>query len=490
VADQFMLVLGPILIVLACGIIVGLSYVYFRVVLPMLAGTNWVTNGVEWREYWMERGHEVSNIENAQKITTLQSTLLAVSTPAGVSHTVLVLFFLINILYNYYKCVVTSNVGKSYALVVRDLAEATGFDYPETEEEMTECKQKLDRSIFNKLEKRKREIMAAYGSGASNTNAAAATSNGNSNNVDIESQQTNSTNGANGKPNNKPLRIPKIHNWQLLSPTEWSWCRYSKQPKPPRSHYDHVTKSLVLNMDHYCPWMFNVVGYFNYRYFFNFLWFVTIALFYGMGICYPAFRNLNSRQYKEQIRAAAGEAMSKTLAVKHLKSNPYIPTPEEKTPVAFGFMMCLAVGLAVLCLSSFHAYLVISAQSTIEFHGNVGKRLKGGWKNPYSAESWAKNWQMVYGARAHGFIGVILSILPSPREPEYLPIPLDGKLVRRKNRVDGANKKEDIEQGTTSNDVLSRKSLDESDRSTDSREVPGLKERAVKHSPQSKEFVI
>jgi palmitoyltransferase len=477
-----MLVLGPILIVLACAIIVGLSYVYFRVVLPMLAGTNWVTNGAEWREYWTERGHEVSNSESTQdqKITTLQSTLLAVSTTAGISHTVLVIFFLINILYNYYKCVVTSNVGKSYALVVRDLAEATGFSYPETDEELTECKQKLDRSIFNKIERRKREIMSANEAGSSSTIAPAA----HSMNGDIESQQTISP--------HKPVKIPKIHNWQLLSPTEWSWCRYSKQPKPPRSHYDHVTKSLVLNMDHYCPWMFNVVGYFNYRYFVNFLWFVTIALFYGMGICYPAFRNLNSRQYKEQIRAAGEmtKAVSKTLVVKHLKNNPFIPTPEEKTPVAFGFMMCLAVGLAVLCLSSFHAYLVISAQSTIEFHGNVGKRLKGGWTNPYSAGSWAKNWQIIYGSRAHGFIGVIFSILPSPREPEYLPIPLDGKLVRRKNKLGSANKKADVKLGTTSNDVLSRLSLDESKRSTDSKEVNGLKERPTKRSPQSKEFVI
>lgn len=29
----------------------------------------------------------------------------------------------------------------------------------------------------------------------------------------------------------------------------------SHGPKAPRSHYDHVTHKLVLNMDHYCPWM-------------------------------------------------------------------------------------------------------------------------------------------------------------------------------------------------------------------------------------------
>ena len=39
----------------------------------------------------------------------------------------------------------------------------------------------------------------------------------------------------------------------------------------PRSHYDHVSKKLVLNMDHYCPWMFNCVGYGNYRHFVLFM---------------------------------------------------------------------------------------------------------------------------------------------------------------------------------------------------------------------------
>lgn len=491
VADQFMLVLGPILIVLACAIIVGLSYVYFKIVLPMLAGTNWVTDGADWSEYWKERGHQVNTVDSPQddKISILQSILLAVTTPAGISHTSIVIFLLVNILYNYYKCVATSNVGKSYAVVVRELAEATAFDYPETDEEMAECKQKLDRSIFNKLERRKREIMAANSNAATSTKGTAV---GSSNsNGDIESQQpttapngTSQINVTNNQPNNKPLRIPKIHNWQLLSPTEWSWCRYSKQPKPPRSHYDHVTKSLVLNMDHYCPWMFNVVGYFNYRYFFNFLWFVTIALFYGTCICYPAFRNISGRLYKEQIRAtseAASIAAAKALAIRHLKSNPYIPTPEEKTPLVFGFMMCLAVGIAVLCLASFHAYLVVSAQSTIEFHGNVGKRIKGGWKNPYSAGSRAKNWEMIYGSRARGCIGIILSMMPSSREPEYLPIPIDGKLIKRKGSTDSSHKKDDIELGM---------SLDDSDRSADSRSVHGLKERAVKRSPQSKEFTV
>ena len=36
-----------------------------------------------------------------------------------------------------------------------------------------------------------------------------------------------------------------------LGAYEWGYCRTSKTPKAPRSHYDTVSRKLVLNMDHY-----------------------------------------------------------------------------------------------------------------------------------------------------------------------------------------------------------------------------------------------
>ena len=172
--------------------------------------------------------------------------------------------------------------------------------------------------------------------------------------------------------------------------------------------------------------------------------------------------------------------------------------PEEKTPIAFAFMMCLAVGLAVFCLASFHLYLVLSAQTTIEFHGNVSKRRKGGWKNPYSAGSRWRNWEMIYGTgcvdendrndrRNRGFWGVILAMMPSSREPEFLPIPVDGKLLRRKNGGDVADKKEDVELGFPRR---SNVNLDEESDHSASNGTNGLKERAVRRSPEAAEMIV
>ena len=47
--------------------------------------------------------------------------------------------------------------------------------------------------------------------------------------------------------------VVQVASWVDLGDFEWGHCRRSKMPKAPRSHYDHITKKLVLNMDHYCP---------------------------------------------------------------------------------------------------------------------------------------------------------------------------------------------------------------------------------------------
>jgi hypothetical protein len=48
--------------------------------------------------------------------------------------------------------------------------------------------------------------------------------------------------------------------WVNLSPYEWSMCKRTGHLKPPRAHYDSVSKSLVMNLDHHCPWMGNAVS--------------------------------------------------------------------------------------------------------------------------------------------------------------------------------------------------------------------------------------
>jgi hypothetical protein len=57
-----------------------------------------------------------------------------------------------------------------------------------------------------------------------------------------------------------------------------SICRRSGLYKPPRSHYDSVTERLTLNMDHFCPWVVNTVGFYNRKFFMLFLIYVNCTL--------------------------------------------------------------------------------------------------------------------------------------------------------------------------------------------------------------------
>ena len=117
------------------------------------------------------------------------------------------------------------------------------------------------------------------------------------------------------------------------------------------------TNTVKLNSFETVPHTFFMllVGYFNYRYFCNFLFYTFLGMFYGAIIAYRPFRAMSG------LRNRHGNNIEDT--------GPWAPTPEEGTYIAFSFMLCLSVGLAVATLAGFHAYLLLTAQTTIEFHG-------------------------------------------------------------------------------------------------------------------------
>jgi hypothetical protein len=145
-------------------------------------------------------------------------------------------------------------------------------------------------------------------------------------------------------------------------------------------------------------------------------------MIYGAAISFEPFRNSSGPLYKQQH-----QEYRNTGQWKHI--HPMVPINRERMPVSLAFMLCLAVGIAVACLGGFHLYLCLTAQTTIEFHGNFGnrrkaKRLNKKWQNPYSL-GWKRNFQQVFGASMPAWKAILI---PSRREPEFLPLPMpDGK---------------------------------------------------------------
>ncbi|CAK0860271.1 unnamed protein product [Prorocentrum cordatum] len=55
------------------------------------------------------------------------------------------------------------------------------------------------------------------------------------------------------------------------------FCSKEHKYKPDRSHYCRPLGRNVLRMDHYCPWVVNCIGHFNYKFFVQFLLYTVLA---------------------------------------------------------------------------------------------------------------------------------------------------------------------------------------------------------------------
>ncbi|XP_057732805.1 probable protein S-acyltransferase 15 [Arachis stenosperma] len=123
--------------------------------------------------------------------------------------------------------------------------------------------------------------------------------------------------------------------------------------KPPRTHHCRVCKKCVLKMDHHCLWINNCVGYWNYKAFFVFTSYATLASIHSMilFIC------------------------SVFLMDKGSSSKMFY--------VMYGTM---AIGLTTTLLTLFgwHVYLILHNMTTIEYY--EGKRAK--WLAMKSGQSY------------------------------------------------------------------------------------------------------
>ena len=153
-------------------------------------------------------------------------------------------------------------------------------------------------------------------------------------------------------------------------------------------------------------------------------------MMYGSFICYRPFRNSTGALYRDQLTE-----FRKTKVWTRI--HPYTPFSDERMPLSLAFMICLAVGIAVGCLGGFHVYLVLTGQTTIEFHGNWMNRSRAKkegqkYRNPYDM-GYKRNFQQIYG-EYNGKLAMFLAIiLPSNRPPEFLPLPIGGEEGKRKH---------------------------------------------------------
>ena len=178
-------------------------------------------------------------------------------------------------------------------------------------------------------------------------------------------------------------------------------------------------------------------------------------MMYGSCILLEPFLLAKSPQYKQQlilenkirrqmndllmVHSTTTTITTETLLLQSTnRIHPMMPLRNEKMLLTLSFMLCVAVGIAIFFLGGFHIYLIVTAQTTIEFHGNFAKKReakskKKKWLNPYSInDNYRYNWSQVYGWNAGQNIFTILrSLVPSSRPPDYYPAPVPGNSLRK-----------------------------------------------------------
>lgn len=150
------------------------------------------------------------------------------------------------------------------------------------------------------------------------------------------------------------------------------WCSRCDGVKPPRSHHCSVCGRCILAQDHHCPWVWNCVGFYNYRSFVFFVGWAALACGY-VACC-----------------AALG-----------LYAFPYAADDWASEGVKSGVVAALVLGGALsITLSGlfwWHVYLACTAQTTIEFLENSFRRQGSpSWRNPFDL-GWKRNLISAWG---------------------------------------------------------------------------------------------
>lgn len=82
------------------------------------------------------------------------------------------------------------------------------------------------------------------------------------------------------------------------------WCYTCKLWKPDRTHHCRVCNACVLKMDHHCPWVNGCIGFANYRFFIQFLFYVSLLSIWTFITSLVAFIQYNGLSTFDRLALA------------------------------------------------------------------------------------------------------------------------------------------------------------------------------------------
>ncbi|KAL3661315.1 hypothetical protein V7S43_013520 [Phytophthora oleae] len=180
-------------------------------------------------------------------------------------------------------------------------------------------------------------------------------------------------------------------------------CPTCRTTKLARSKHCSVCNKCVPRFDHHCGWLNTCIGECNHWVFLRFLMMNVILCGYGLyvlfGILSDEYKHLLSEEFlNENTRTVVqGEPM---VVVRYLI--------HEEAAITVLFVLCIGMGFALVCFSTFHVYLVSSNLTTNEFfkrrklqsHKSVSKgETRCTIPHKYGVGSLVANWREVRNPR-------------------------------------------------------------------------------------------